>query len=210
MKTAIFVNGEIQNYEFIRQLNYDYIIACDGGLRHCHRLHIMPNYIVGDLDSAPPEILKYYQNIPVLKFPSEKDFTDLELAIAHAREAGATSLEILGGFGGRFDHQLANVHVLAQAKLPAIMRDESTRLQVLSDSCSLNVEDGVLVSLIPLTSTVEGVTSAGLKYTLNEASLSVGYAIGVSNEIVKESADIYLKKGMLLVIQIKEKKSGEV
>jgi len=206
MKTAIFANGEIQDYGFIQQLNYDYIIACDGGLRHCHRLNIMPNYIVGDLDSAPAEILEQYQNVPVLKFPPEKDFTDLELAITHARESGATSLEILGGFGGRFDHQLANVHVLAQAKLPALMRDKNIILQVVSDSCNLHISDGVLISLIPLTSTVEGVTTEGLKYPLNEASLSVGFAIGVSNEIVGELASIRIKNGLLLVIQLK----GEV
>jgi len=206
MKTAIFANGEIHDYEFIKQLNYDYIIACDGGLRHCHRLNIMPNYIIGDLDSAPAEILNHYQDVPVLKFPSEKDFTDLELAITHAREAGATSLEILGGFGGRFDHQLANVHVLAQAKLPAIMRDENTSAQVIKDSCTLHIDNGVLVSLIPLTSTADGITTKGLKYPLNDACLSVGYAIGVSNEIVENSASIHIKKGLLLVIQLK----GEV
>jgi len=203
MKTAIFANGDIQDYEFIQQLNYDYIIACDGGLRHCHRLNIMPNYIVGDLDSAPAEILKHYQNVPVLKFPSEKNFTDLELAIVHARESGATYLEILGGYGGRFDHQLANVHVLAKAGLPAVMRDENTCVQVISDSCSLHKSDGNLVSLIPLTTTVEHIFTNGLKYPLSGENLNVGFAIGVSNEIVGKCAEVRLGDGLLIVIQLK-------
>jgi len=204
MKTAIFANGEIQDYEFIQQLNYDYIIACDGGLRHCHRLNIMPNYIIGDLDSVSVEILNDYQNVPVKKFPPEKDYTDLELAIIHARESGTTHLEILGGFGGRFDHQLANVHVLAQAKLPTIMRDENTYLQVIDDNCSLHRDDGILVSLIPLTTTVKRVLTKGLKYPLNGENMSVGFAIGVSNEIIGKQAEVCIEGGLLVVIQIRD------
>ena len=206
MKAVIFVNGEIKDYDFVEGIvsSYDFIIACDGGLRHCHKLNIIPDCIIGDMDSATAEILEKYKDVPRIKFPPEKDFTDLELAIEHVKEAGASHLEILGGFGGRLDHQIANIYVLVQAKLPVVMRDETTRLIVMEDFCILNRSDGDLVTLLPLTSSVDGIVTEGLKYPLNEESLQMGFARGVSNEMTGEIASITLKSGLLLVIQTKQ------
>ena len=205
MKAAIFANGDVNDYDFLKQIvkKYDYIIACDGGLHHCHRLSIRPNHIIGDFDSVSAEILEYYQNVPVTRFIPEKDFTDLELAIDHANKIKATELDLLGGFGGRFDHQLANVHVLTQAKMPITMRDETTCLRIVDSSCELSVNDGVLVTLLPFTHIVEGITTVGLKYPLNGESLQIGYARGVSNEIVDELAEVCVRVGKLVVVQIK-------
>jgi len=208
MKCVIVANGEINDYDFARLIlgDCDVIAACDGGLKHCHRLGIAPDYIVGDLDSAPKDILDRYQAVPVLRFSPEKDQTDLELAVALACDKGADSIVILGGLGGRFDHQLANAHVLAQAVehgVNAELRDEYTRIRLINNCCRLHKQDGFLVTLVPLTTTVDGIVTEGLQYPLKDESLSVGFARGVSNQIIGEQALVSIKSGLLFVIQIK-------
>ena len=214
IKAAIVANGEIGDHDFHKGIleESDYIIACDGGLRHCHILGVVPDCIIGDLDSieelCPPDILEKYPNIPVLQFPAEKDQTDLELALDHACDKGADSIVILCGLGGRFDHQIANAHILAQPLkkgVQAELQDEDAKIMLIDNKCRLHKSDGILVSLLPLTTTVEGVITEGLKFPLKDESLQIGFARGVSNQITKEWADISVKAGLLLVVQTRKK-----
>jgi len=200
MKAVIVANGECNYW-----CEGDLFIACDGGLRYF--LETKPDCIIGDLDSAPKEALERFGDVPLLRFPARKDETDLELALIYACEQGATQIVVLGGFGGRLDHQLANAHALAWAVKQGVsceMRDETTRLMLIKDQCRLHRKDGILISLIPLTTSAEGIVTTGLEYPLNNESLYAGFARGVSNRITEEQAEINLKAGLLFVIQTKE------
>lgn len=208
MKAIILANGELCDPDFAKLvlLEGDYIIACDGGLRHCHALGILPNYIIGDLDSVEPWLLNQYPNVPLIQFPIEKDQTDLELALAHACDLGVDTVIVLAGLGGRIDHQLGNVHALAETVTRGIrseMWDERSRVGLIKDYCRLHTGDGVLVTMLPLTTTVDGVRTIGLKYPLNEETLTVGSSLGVSNQITGAFAEVSLKAGLLIVIQTK-------
>ena len=208
MRAVIIANGELNGQEFARMALTDcgYVVACDGGLRHCDALEITPDYIIGDLDSVDSDLLKKYREVPVpVKcFPAEKDQTDLELAIAHACDIGAEGIVVLGGLGGRVDHQLANIFVLTQAVrrgVRAEMCDAHTRVMVIKDYGRLRRANGILVTLLPLTATAVGIVTEGLRYPLNDESLEAGSARGVSNEIKDECASVSLKEGLLLIIQ---------
>ena len=208
MKAFIIANGDMCDYDFARTVlaDGDYILACDGGLHHCHSIGILPNYIIGDMDSVDEAILAEYQNVPIMRFIPEKDETDLELAIARACELKAESIVVLGGLGGRVDHQLANIHALAQAVrigVRAEIWDEHTRIMLIKDHCRIHRGDGYLVTMLPLTTEAAGITTEGLKFPLSSENLSVGYARGISNEITDDCARISLKSGLLLVIQTK-------
>lgn len=209
MRVVIFANGELGCGVYAKNIvkNGDYIIACDGGLRHCNTLNLTPDYIIGDLDSADPDMLKKYANVPVKNFPSEKDFTDLELSINCACDIGAENIIVLGGLGGRVDHLLANIHVLSQATqrgVPAEMTDERTKITVINGSRDFKLNDGKILTLLPLTTTVDGIITSGLKYPLNGESLKTGFARGVSNEIINTQARVSVKKGLLAAIQIRD------
>ena len=78
------------------------VVAADGGARHAVTLGLTLTQWVGDFDSSDGIIL----DAPRQTFPTEKDSTDLELAVLAAKNLGATSATILGAFGGRFDHAL--------------------------------------------------------------------------------------------------------
>ena len=205
-KAAIVANGEIRDYGFTKKIlaECDYVAACDGGLRHCDRMEIRPDCIVGDLDSASEDVLGRYFDVPVLRFPAEKDQTDLEIALEHVCGLNTKNIVILGGFGGRFDHQLANVHVMVQALKQGAyveMRDKGVKVLAVDKHCRLHRADGDTVTLLPLNSTVSGIVTEGLKYPLKKESLSVGFARGVSNRIEEEWAEVSVCDGVLLVIQ---------
>ncbi len=87
MKICILLNGEIKDYDYINNIvttgSYDYIICSDGGANHAYNMNIVPNYIIGDLDSVNENIIKYYNSkgVKFKKFPTKKDETDTELCI---------------------------------------------------------------------------------------------------------------------------------
>ena len=103
MRAVIFVNGTILDYtQLARWLRPDdYLIAADGGARHCAALGILPAVLVGDLDSITPELLAEYEQagVAIERHPPRKDETDLELAVRRAVADGATEILLLGALG---------------------------------------------------------------------------------------------------------------
>jgi thiamine pyrophosphokinase len=208
MKTLILANGVIRDYEITRkkQTGYDYIIACDGGIRHAQALGITPDCLLGDMDSVPDGIVETYAG-RALRFPPEKDSTDLALAMEHALREQASDITILGALGGRFDHELANIHVLAMALAagtPAEIKDERTGIRIIDREIVLEREDYEFITLIPLTTSVSGITTQGLYYPLCGEELRTGATRGVSNRFNGEKASVSIKSGLLIVIRIKE------
>jgi thiamine pyrophosphokinase len=205
MKIAIIANGVINDYTVTRQklAGTDFFIACDGGLRHFPLLGIVPDCMIGDFDSAPADLLADYQKqgVTAIPFPPEKDYTDLALAVAHALTFAPTSIIIVGALGGRIDHMLANIHVLAlTGNVPAEIWDETTKVLLIKDKIALSQIIYSTVSLIPLTSEVTGITTRGLKYPLKNETLRAGETRGVSNEFTADTVEISIKNGMLLAI----------
>lgn len=211
MRIIIFGNGEINDYQFIKsQINCDdYIICCDGGVRHSFELCIAPNLILGDLDSADPKILAYYEklNVPIEKYPAEKNFTDMELSIRKAVSLGASEINVFGAIGNRLDHTLGNAHALLYAlkhRIIAFLIDENNKICIIDSKISLKGKKGDIVSLIPLTTSVTGVKTDGLYYPLNFETLEIGTSRGISNIFVSNEAEISIESGYLFVIQTKD------
>ena len=108
---ALVANGEFhKSPALIKKIRtYKYVIAVDGGVKHLFECGITPDLIVGDLDSSPTDILERMASVPQQIFPSEKDKTDLELAIDISLMHSPKSLHVFGGLGNRSDHNLYNV-----------------------------------------------------------------------------------------------------
>jgi thiamine pyrophosphokinase len=205
MKTVIVANGEINDYAAARAklAEAEYLIACDGGLRHFPPLGLTPHCLIGDFDSAPAGLLADYKarGIPVISYPPEKDETDLALALAHALTLAPASVVFIGALGGRVDHMLANLHVLVQAgDVPAEIWDETVCIRLIKDKITLDASGKTTLSLIPLTLEVTGITTRGLKYPLNNETLHAGEVRGVSNVFTAQTAEISIKSGFLLAI----------
>jgi len=207
MKTVILANGIIRDYAATKQAAADaaHIIACDGGLRHAHAMGMTPDAIIGDMDSVPPDLLESTKRsgTKTIIYPTMKDETDLELAMIHAHALGATSIKILGALGGRIDHALANMHLLAMYPQITEIWDEETSIQLIVSSLTLPKSDYVTLSLIPLTTEVTGITTHGLIYPLRGETLKVGSSRGISNCFSEDAAIVTIDTGLLLAIRVK-------
>ena len=188
------------------------IIAGDKGLEALYQLKIIPNHVVGDFDSVSPEILEFYKKqsqIIFHTFNAEKDNTDTDIALKLAIKIGSSKITILGALGKRMDHAIANIHILKdalEANIPCQILDEHNRIYLINKEMTLEKDKvyGKYVSLIPLTSTIEGLTLTGFKYPLNDYTLPIGTSLGISNEIITYTAHIEMKKGILIVIESRD------
>ena len=188
------------------------IIAGDKGLEALYQLKIIPNHVVGDFDSVSPEILKFYKKQSQIIFHTyhaEKDNTDTDIALQLAIKLKSSRITIMGALGRRMDHALANIHILKdalEANIPCQMIDEHNRIYLINKEMTLEKDKvyGKYVSLIPLTSTVEGLTLTGFKYPLNHYTLPIGTSLGISNEIITDIAHIKMNKGILIVIESRD------
>ena len=209
MRTIIFVNGEIATDTFISTLlqEDDFLIGADGGTEHCLRIGRLPHVVVGDLDSLAPAIVAELieKGVEIERYPSAKNETDLELAIARAMRTRSDEILLVGALGGRLDQTIANVFLLAQRDWPIPIRlvDEHQRAEILRPGSTLALEFpiGSTVSAIPLEPTVAGITYTGLLYPLINHTLSFGSTRGISNEIVTSPATAQIESGALLIIQ---------
>ncbi|MEO7913148.1 MAG: thiamine diphosphokinase [Roseiflexaceae bacterium] len=184
----------------------DLLIAADGGALPLLRAGSVPHVAIGDMDSIDAAGLAELeaQGVVIQRFPREKDETDLELALLYAAAAGATAVDILGALGGRWDHTLANVALLALPELrmrrARLLADGQT-LFLVRDAATLEGQAGDTVSLLPLAGNAHGVTTSGLRYPLDDATLGYERARGVSNVLLDPPGHVSLREGLLLVVQ---------
>lgn len=211
MKTLIISGGKVTKRilkEALKNNSFDNIIAVDKGLEILGECKIQPNYIIGDFDSINKEIINKYNNKNIIKLNPEKDFTDTHMAIKLALEIKSSYIVILGAIGTRIDHTIANIHVLKECmeqQIECKIINENNKIELINKQHILYLNNKYrYVSLIPLTTKVEGVTLKGFKYPLINATLKIGESIGISNEQIEKKAIIELKNGILILIQSKD------
>lgn len=184
----------------------DLLIAADGGALALLRLGRAPSLVIGDMDSLDAPALRELaaRGAELRRFPREKDETDLELALVYAAGRGASAIDIIGGLGGRWDHTLANVALLALPELRGrrvrLLAERQT-LYLVQGSAQIEGHAGDTISLIPLTGAAQGVTTEGLQYPLRDATLRFERARGVSNVLQAPPGRVSVRDGLLLVVQ---------
>ena len=183
----------------------DLLLAADGGALPLLRIGIPPQIVIGDLDSldAASQSTLHSQGVELRRSPRAKDETDLELALLHAAATGADRIDILGALGGRWDHTLANVALLALPELQGRrvrLLDGDQELFLVRDASSIEGRVGDTVSLLPLTAVAHGVTTRGMLYPLDNATLQFERARGISNVLLEPPGRVSLREGLLLVV----------
>jgi len=185
------------------------VVAADSGLHQAELLGLRVDYLVGDLDSAEPAAVDRARaaGAVVERHPTDKDATDLELAFDLARDRGVQQITVVGGSGGRLDHFLANVALLASSRFSDLELDAwlgDAYVLVAQGGRPPSVITGVVGSLVTLLATggdACGITTQGLQYPLRGATLRPGTTRGVSNVLVGSQGSVVLEQGTLLVIQ---------
>lgn len=209
MHWVLLANGPLTLSPLVRQVIADAgkLIGVDGGSRHLDLLGVRPHLAVGDMDSIPERLLQDYRQagVELHLHPPKKDATDLELALELALAGGASRISILGATGGRLDHTLGNLFLLARCLpmgIPACIMDEFQCVHLTDKTLTLNGAVGDTLSLLPATPEASGVSITGLEYPLNDATLAFGTSLGMSNVFVKAQASVTLRSGRLFVFHL--------
>jgi len=212
MKKILLVvaGGEIRDMAFLRsklsELKPAEIICADSGAGYLHAIGLVPNVIIGDMDSLSPGMLEYFtgRGSRIIRFPEGKNETDTQLALEYAFGTVPDEIYVFGAFGTRIDHTLANVSLLALGVKKGIqvkLIDELCETFIVNRECIIEGEPGQTVSLLPLSDTVTGITIEGFEYPLTNGVMEIGMPYGVSNRLIAARGVISVKKGHLLVIR---------
>ena len=215
MNTLIISGGNINSdlaLDFMEKQKPDYIIAADRGLLFAWEHRISPDYIVGDFDSVPAEVIREYRahnRIPIREYNPVKDATDTQIALEKAISHGSSQIWLLGATGTRLDHTLGNIYSLKpalEAGIPAYILDEHNRISLICGEVRLKREEqyGTYVSFLPLGEKTEGLTLRGFKYPLTDHTLKNDSGLGVSNEITADDAYVSMKTGILIMSQSRD------
>jgi thiamine pyrophosphokinase len=183
----------------------DFVIAADSGLDEAVRLGIPVDLVVGDLDSASDTATEAAQaaGIDFEIHPTDKEKTDLELALDRALEEDPLRIVVAGGTGGRLDHFLANAALLGSSHYEDVQIDWYTNrahVAVVRDELELHGSKGDLVTILAHGGQANGVQTEGLRWNLRGDTLEPGSTRGVSNELRGPVARVRVHEGTLLVV----------
>lgn len=206
MKERIcYVVGAGENYGLdFRPVTGDYVIAADAGLCYLDEQGIRADLVIGDFDTL--KSIPEHPNTIVLS--AEKDDTDILAAVREGIRAGYTSFHIYCGTGGRIDHTMANLQVLAclsASNMRGFLFDQGTVITAITNGrlCFEKIPCGY-ISVFSCSDKAEGVTLRGLKYELDSVTLTNTFPVGVSNEFTGRESSISVSDGTLFIVFPKE------
>jgi len=202
MKSALIANGQIDDLQKLLPLiqEHDRIVAVDGGLKYCKKGNFSPVSFVGDFDSCPKDLFQEFSKLPSTSLQSDKDQTDLEVAIENEWKQGAKEITLFGAWGNRIDHSLTNALLLGRYPNKLRLQTETELLFAIQGKVKISPKKGQTISLIPLFGPAKGIHTTGLKWELKNGRLDYGF-IGISNISLTKEVVIEIEEGILLVCQ---------
>jgi thiamine pyrophosphokinase len=205
---CIIANGELP-CSGLRLPEDAFIIAADGGGRHCLRLGLKPKVVIGDFDSLSTAEIAALEKTgaELLRYPADKDQTDLELALELALARGAQRVKLYGLLGGRWDMSFANLLLLAAPRydpLQLSVLSAANEIHILrgGESLALSGALGDTISAIPVHGPASGLSYQGMQWPLENADLPAGTPRGVSNRLTAPQAQVRLEQGRLLLFHL--------
>lgn len=188
-------------FQFSRE---HYIIAADGGMNYLRKIGMIPNAMIGDMDSVSSDVVLEEQPFEVIKLPTNKDDTDMMAAINFAMSKGKTVFHIYGGTGGRIDHSLANISCLMYIKNKGcsgyLYHEDGVMFVLQNETLTFPKTATGRMSLFALVEEVYGVTLTGFAYPLNKATIKNDNPIGISNEFTGVNSSIEINDGVVLIV----------
>ena len=205
-KIAIIANGYVKNPDFHKDLlkDADIVICADGGADNVKKIGIVPDYIIGDLDSASKSSIEFFKDKSKIIKDDNPDKTDLELALSLAETLNPSEILIIGAIGDRIDHTLANIMCLDKIKtdIKAEIIDYKNTIQLVKNHIEINGEKDDIISVVPITD-VDNLSYTGLKWNVKNLDTGIGW-FGISNKLTDGKAVIDFSKGKVLIIRVRE------
>jgi thiamine pyrophosphokinase len=204
MKGIAVIGGECPPKERLQKIipinELLHIVAADSGLIPLEEAGIIPDFIVGDMDSLDNlERLQKYPQEKILKYPSDKDYTDTELAIEVLMKNGCDEVWIIGGGGGRVDHFFALYALFEQKRAPNRWFIPGYEMRLINTHTALELPKDTQVSLFPLGTGPWEIKSGGLKWPLDHLPWKRGFC-SISNVTSDEHQELNPLQGRFLLI----------
>lgn len=212
MKTFIFLNSSNPDREIykehlsITKESGDKIVCVNGGFLMARSLGIMPDYVIGDLDSLEREMIT--GEFEVMQFPEEKDFSDFELGLQKALKMKAEKIFVYGALGGRKDHEIINIVIMAHCGVPVVFIERETEIHNIINEIKLRVTRGCICSLVSFGGPCIVMEMKGFKYLLKNEILEP-FSRGLSNIASDEEIYVKVEEGNLIIIINKNKNKKE-
>lgn len=208
MRAAVFLNGAPDSTRLIQEFSEraDLLVAADGGARYALDAGVVPDLIVGDMDSLGEDLAQEIERrgATLERHHMRKDKMDGHLAVLAARERGATVADLLCAAGGKFGALFAVPHILLAAERiglrSTIVADWGRMFVIEGGSRTMEGAPRDSVSIFPLSGLASGVTLEGLAYPLEDARLEPGDTLGFHNELVGRKGRVSVREGALLVV----------
>ena len=211
VRICIICNGTLNGVDFNRNTlaDADTVICADGGANHAFSLGVVPDYVIGDMDSVGAEVLHKLENNKGTRVIVDKDQdrTDTELAIELALTLDPQEILLLCAIGARIDHTIANIICLNMIReIPARILDKDNEIYLmqgndLKNNLELSGRKDDIVSVIPLNE-LKGLEYDGLKWDVPDKVKNFGW-LGICNRMSDDQAKISFESGDVIVIKIK-------
>lgn len=215
-KALIITNGALTDPVLIMNIvkdgfgsKGDYTVICvDGGADNASILGLVPDMIIGDMDSIDKDKLGEYKdkshNIDIVYALPDKDESDTQLALDHAVTKGYSNIMIAGAIGNRIDHSFANLVLLSSP----LYKDVNIRIItgnsevfIIRESTVIHGKKGKLISIFSLSPHTFFIKTSGLEYKLENEKLLFSPVRGLSNVFTGDNAEIDIKEGTLMIVQ---------
>jgi thiamine pyrophosphokinase len=208
VRAAIFLNGSSDSVGLIRRVagRAELVVAADGGARYALEAGVVPDLVVGDMDSLGEDLALEVERrgASLERHPARKDKMDGQLAVLAARERGATAADLLCAVGGRLGALIAVPHILLAAERiglrSTVVADQGRMFVIEAGSRMVQGDPQDSISIFPLSGLATGVTLEGMEYPLENASLESGDTLGFHNELIGRRASVSVEEGALLVV----------
>ncbi|HZK43726.1 MAG TPA: thiamine diphosphokinase [Syntrophomonadaceae bacterium] len=207
MKCLILANGDYGDLEKYSKdiMKADVVLCADGGANYAYLLNIVPDYIIGDMDSINSKVKDFFleKEVGFKKFPKKKDFTDIQLVVSLAEDLGANRILFLGTQGKRLDHTLSSIYSSMGASINAkevTHYSPDCTVHIVSNHLKLAGNIGDIVSVLALTDEVNGLSHWGLEYPLDNVQLQKSNPYAISNILIANEAEIQIAHGIIAVL----------
>jgi len=204
-KCIILANGKPPRKNiitFFQKKGYDTLICADGGADSALKLGLIPDHIIGDLDSTNETVLnKFKTKSTIINYKRQND-TDVEKCLKFVIKNKFKEALLVGVTGNRLDHTFCNLGIVLKFfhQINISLIAEDSFLKAFNGKLKLKTSPGEIISLYGFDRKTK-ITSKGLKYPLKNISLPFGEKESTSNIATSDSLQLTISKGIIFVIR---------
>ena len=202
MKNALIINGGLNSTKRDQLDNYDFIVAVDSGAEHAYKLFLKPDLIIGDLDSIDEKTIKraVKDSIQIVKYETNKNETDFELALKHVLDQSIKDITIIGGEYGEIDHLFSVLTVIISYQNDELISwIHGNQSIIIPNSKKIKIGNNVQFSILPFTD-LKNLNISGAQWNLENENIKFGKSFTLRNVSIDKNIEVSVDDGKFCLI----------